>query len=113
MQSALDRRQRILEVISDRRFETMDNLALEFGVSKRTIQNDITVLGCSAPIRTVRGRGGGVRAEQGWYLGRRYLRREQEELLRELLPSLVPEKRAVMEEILTAFAKPADYGTWP
>ncbi|MEQ2723056.1 DeoR family transcriptional regulator [Phascolarctobacterium faecium] len=50
MQSALDRRQSILEAISDRRFETLENLAAEFGVSKATIRRDIEILGCSAPI---------------------------------------------------------------
>ena len=55
MQSALDRRQSILEAISDRRFETLENLAAEFGVSKATIRRDIEILGCSAPIYTVRG----------------------------------------------------------
>lgn len=53
MQSALDRRQAIMEALSDRRFETLENLATEFGVTTRTIQNDITVLGCSVPIYTV------------------------------------------------------------
>lgn len=52
MQSALDRRQAIMEALSDRRFETLENLATEFGVTTRTIQNDITVLGCSVPIST-------------------------------------------------------------
>ena len=33
MQSALDRRQAILELLSDRRQTTLDSLALEFGVS--------------------------------------------------------------------------------
>ena len=61
MQSALDRRQAIMEALSDRRFETLENLATEFGVTTRTIQNDITVLGCSVPIYTVQGNGGGIR----------------------------------------------------
>ena len=34
MQSALDRRQQIMEVLSDRRHDTVDNLAAEFGVSR-------------------------------------------------------------------------------
>lgn len=39
--SALERREIILEILSYRRFETMDNLACEFNVTRRTIQNDI------------------------------------------------------------------------
>lgn len=43
MQSALDRRQAILELLSDRRQTTLDSLALEFGVSKMTIRRDIEI----------------------------------------------------------------------
>lgn len=32
----------------------------EFGVSRRTIQYDIELLSVSAPINTIRGKGGGV-----------------------------------------------------
>ena len=66
MQRALDRRQMILEALSDRRQETVENLAAEFGVSKRTIRYDIEILGCSAPIYTVQGGGGGIRVADGW-----------------------------------------------
>ena len=79
MQSALDRRQAITEVLSDRRFETIENLMAEFGVSRSTIKRDLEILGCSVPIYTVQGNGGGVRVADGWYAGRRYLRGDQEE----------------------------------
>ena len=65
MQSAIERRQQVLEAISDRRTERIENLASEFGVSRRTIERDILVLSCSYPIVTVQGAAGGVRA--GWY----------------------------------------------
>ena len=41
MRSANERRQLILEALSDRRFETRESLASEFGVSTRTIERDI------------------------------------------------------------------------
>jgi len=106
MQSALDRRQMILEALSDRRYETLDGLATEFGVSKMTIRRDIEILGCSAPIYTVQGGGGGIRVADGWYVGRRYLHKDQEELLRSLLDGLQPEQQKTMESILSAFAMP-------
>ena len=53
MQSAIERRQQVLEAISDRRTERIENLASEFGVSRRTIERDILVLSCSYPIVTV------------------------------------------------------------
>ncbi len=106
MQSAVDRRQQLLETISDRRHETVDRLAAEFGVSRRTIERDITVLSCSYPIVTENWRGGGVRAMDGWFVSRRYLQDDQEALLRSLLPGLQPEDQETMQRILSAFAKP-------
>ena len=107
MQSAVERRQQLLETISDRRHETVDRLAAEFGVSRRTIERDITVLSCSYPIVTENWRGGGVRAMDGWYVSRRYLHDDQEALLRSLLPGLQPEQQKLMESILSSFAKPS------
>lgn len=106
MQSALDRRQSILELLSDRRQTTLDSLALEFGVSKMTIRRDIEILSCSAPIYTLQGNGGGIRVADGYYIGRRYLRSDQEALLQELLGDLSPDKQKTMQSILTSFAKP-------
>lgn len=106
MQSAIDRRQQVLEIISDRRIVQIDNLAAQLGVSRRTIERDILTLSCSHPIITENWRGGGVRAMDGWYLSRRYLHDDQEALLRSLLPGLQPEQAKTMEAILTAFAKP-------
>lgn len=106
MQSALDRRQMILEALSDRRQETVENLAAEFGVSKRTIRYDIEILGCSAPIYTVQGNGGGIRVADGWYVGRRYLHSDQEQLLRDLMDGLQPDQQKTMQSILSAFAMP-------
>lgn len=107
MQSAIERRQAILEALSDRRHETLDSLASEFGVSKMTIRRDIDVLSCSAPIYTVQGGGGGICVTDGWYVSRRYLHDGQEKLLRKLMKGLQPDDQIVMQQILTAFAKPA------
>ena len=106
MQSAVERRQMIIEEISIRRHIAIPELAKEFGVNRRTIERDIEVLSCSYPIFTENWRGGGVRAMDGWYLSRQYLHDEQEALLRRLLPGLQPEDQKTMERILTAFAKP-------
>ena len=56
-----ERREAILKVLCQRRQDKIDNLAFEFGVSVRTIKNDIEELSLAYPIETVRGRyGGGV-----------------------------------------------------
>ena len=107
MQSAVERRQLVLEAISDRRTVQIESLAAEFGVSRRTIERDILALSCSYPIVTVQGGAGGVRAMDGWYLSRRYLHDDQEALLRSLLPGLQPDQQKTIESILTAFAKPS------
>ena len=106
MQSALDRRQGILEFVSDRRRLTYQDICNKFGISYNTARRDIEVLSCSYPILTIQGRNGGVRAMDGWYVSRRYLHDDQEELLRSFLPGLQPEERKKLEDILLAFAKP-------
>ncbi len=107
MLSAIERRERILEILSDRRETTREALAAELGVAPRTIDRDILQLTSSAPIETVCGRyGGGIRVADGWYLSRRYLHTEQEDLLRELMSGLQPDQQKIMGDILSAFAKP-------
>ena len=106
MRTANERRQRILEILSDRRETTRTALATELGVSTRTIERDIIELTCSTPIETVQGNTGGIRVADGWYLSRRYLHTEQEALLRELMTGLQPDQQEIMQSILTAFAKP-------
>ena len=104
--STIERRQRILEYLSDYRQATYRDLAERFGVSKNTIVTDIEELTCSAPIFTVAGKYGGIRVADGWYIGRRYLHEDQEALLRKLLPGLQLEDQKTMERILMSFAKP-------
>jgi len=106
MRTAIERRQEILEYLSDNRQSTYRELATRFGVSKNTIVTDIAELTRSAPIDTVGGNGGGIRVADGWYLSRRYLHTEQEALLRELMTGLQPDQQDIMQSILTAFAKP-------
>lgn len=66
MRSAIERRQEILERLSVRRVDTIGNLMVEFGVSRSTIKRDLEIIGLSAPIYTVKGKGGGVRVMNGY-----------------------------------------------
>lgn len=105
MLKANERRQKILEILCVRRQETMENLAQEFNVTIRTIRNDIEELTLAHPIETVRGRyGGGVRVADGYYLGRKYLKPNQQELLKRLSENLTGEDLATMNSILSEFA---------
>ena len=105
MLKANERRQKILEILCVRRQETMENLAQDFNVTIRTIRNDIEELTLAHPIETVRGRyGGGVRVADGYYLGRKYLKPNQQELLKRLSENLTGEDLATMNSILSEFA---------
>lgn len=106
MRNAAERRQRILEEISNRRQVQINELASEFNVNERTIRRDIEILACSYPVVSTQGVGGGVRAMNGWYISHQYLRDDQENLLRSLLPGLTPEQQKTMQSILAVFAKP-------
>ena len=106
MQSATERRQMILEYISDMRKVTIQNIVDEFDISRATAKRDIELLSCSYPIVTENWRGGGIRAMDGWYLSNRYLHDDQEALLRKLLDGLQPDEQQTMQSILTDFAKP-------
>jgi len=100
-----ERRLEIMETLCLRRHETMENLAFEFGVSVRTIRNDIDHLSLSYPLETVRGRyGGGVRVMDGFYMNRKYLNPEQKDLLEHLRTSLSGTDLSIMNTILKDFA---------
>lgn len=61
MQNTAERRQMILAILCERRTELAENLAIEFGVTTRTIYHDIEILAYSYPIITLQGKGGGIR----------------------------------------------------
>ena len=105
MRSTTERRQSILEVLCLRRFDTIDHLADEFGVSRRTIRYDLEVLQCSYPIITSRGGGGGVRVMEGFFLGMKYMTNEQTALLEKLSVNLTGDELLVMQSILKTFSK--------
>lgn len=100
-----ERRQRLLEVLCQRRQDTMENLAAEFDVSERTIRRDVEELTISYPLETVCGRyGGGVRVAEWYHLNRKTLSPEQVALLKKLAPSLQGSDLAVMNSIISQFA---------
>jgi predicted DNA-binding transcriptional regulator YafY len=92
--------------ISDRRRTTYPEIAAEFNIGFNTARRDVELLMCSYPIEAVKGKGGGIRAMDGWYASRRYMTDKQEYLLRQLLTGLQPDDQKTMEGILAAFAKP-------
>ena len=102
---AVERRQQILELLCQRRKDTMQNLAAELGVSERTIRRDVEILTRSYPLEAVCGRyGGGVRVADWYHLDRQRMSPKQTALLRRLAADLRGEDLEVMEQILLKFA---------
>ena len=69
-----ERRAEIMRILCRRKYETVSNLAEEFGVSTRTIQRDIEALSITDPIYTQCGRyGGGVYVMENHSMDKTYL----------------------------------------
>ena len=101
---ANERRMLILETLCARRQDNVHNLAFEFGVSIRTIKYDIELLSLSYPIYTQKGRyDGGVFISEDYYLGKRYLSTEQQELIERLMNEVTDKDAKVLKGILDRF----------
>ena len=98
--TAAERRQAILEVLCLRRHETRENLANEFGVSKRTIEYDVLNLMLTYPVYTVQGNGGGIHIMDGYHLNRPCMNDKQMALLHKLLLTLSGEDKETMQTII-------------
>ena len=105
MKSAIERRQKIIDILNMRRSDKIDHLAFELKVTRRTIENDIQVLSCSYPIDTKKGTGGCVYVQDGFDLYERYLTAKQFELLERLKGTLTGEDEKVMATILKSFGR--------
>lgn len=105
---ATERRRALLEILCHRRHDKIDNLAFEFGVSKRTIRRDIQELSLSYPIYTdCRRDSAGVHIDEEYYLDRQYLKAEQQALLEKLAGQVTEAERKIMREILERFGRPS------
>lgn len=100
-------------LLADRDTTTAGDLATDLGVSVRTVQRDLAALRqLGMPIDSDRGRGGGIRLERGWSLGRVHL--NESEALGLLLSLTIAEKigsplllgdlRSITRKVTTAFA---------
>ena len=102
--SQSERRSAIIDVLCQKRFETVANLAARFGVSARTIRCDILALSCSYPITTTKGHNGGVRIADWFHLYKKSLSQQQKDLLFKLRTTLSGDDLVVMNSILAQFA---------
>lgn len=101
--TAAERRQAILEVLCLRRHETRENLANEFGVSKRTIEYDVLNLMLTYPVYTVQGNGGGIYVTDNFRLDRPRMNEKQTELLQKVLLTLSGEDKETMQNIINIY----------
>ena len=99
-----ERRRQLIKVLFRRERDTMDNLAAEFGVSRRTILRDLEVLSLEYPIVTKMGRyGGGFSIAFESIRKAKRLSSDQTELLFRLLPTLAGKDRQILQTILDDF----------
>lgn len=101
--TAAERRQAILEVLCSRRHETRENLAQEFGVSKRTIEYDVLNLMLTYPVYTVQGNGGGIYVTDNFRLDRPRMNEKQTALLQKVLLTLSGEDKETMQNIINIY----------
>lgn len=86
MAETTERRIRLLNALSRRRYDTVANLAVEFGVSERTIRRDIESLSVIEPIYTKTGRyAGGVYMLEGCYTDHKNLNAAQKNVLQRIV----------------------------
>ena len=109
-----ERRHLIMKYLCRRRYETIRNLASEFGVSMRTIQRDIETLSRTEPIYTQFGKyGGGVYVMAGYSMNRMYMTEAELDVLQKLYLAaggntspLTDEERERLGLLISQYSKP-------
>ena len=104
--TADERRGAILDIICARRYETIDNLAFELEVSRRTIQRDVLHLSLRFSIYTMQGKGGGILIAEDFRWSAKYLSSEQLALLNKLGSKLKGKDAEIMASIIKMFSMP-------
>lgn len=111
--TARERRKAIIELLCTRRCDKRENLAREFGVSKRTIDYDVEHLSADYPIYTSTGKNGGIWVIDGFSLNDEKLSHNQQVLLEKLQTSVSAGEAQIIESIIKKFGfvrkKETDY----
>lgn len=109
-----ERRSEIIRILCRRKYETIANLADEFGVSRRTISRDIEVLSLKEPIYTQCGRhGGGVYISDKYIMERMYMSEQELSVLHKLMGfvqtkaicELDLDERKIFENLIKQYTK--------
>lgn len=104
--TAIERKKAILDMLCERRRESVINLAYEFQVSTRTIKRDILELSLSYPVYTVSGRyHSGVYIADDYFPGKQYLTEDQLQLIISLQASVDDDQRKILQSIVKKFGR--------
>ncbi len=98
-----ERQSAIMDTLCKERCTTTANLSFLLGVCERTIRRDITTLSFRYPIRTIKGRSGGVQLEDWFFPCSKSLSRKQRTFLQRIRLSLDGEDLIVLNSILLQF----------
>ena len=105
--NANERRLAIRDYISEKRETSISELMREFHASRSTIKRDLEEIAEIASFYSIPGKGGGIRAMDGWYANKTYFTTSQEALIRKLGLGLQTEDdKRTFESILNTFVMP-------
>lgn len=97
--TATERRIQLAIVLRNRKHDTIDNLAFEFGVCRNTIKNDLMFLTEYMCLTTQQGRGGGVKVDSRSRDPTTFTE-EEWEVLQKLLPQTRGRDHEVLQGII-------------
>ena len=101
--TAADRRMEIISILVVSGHITVRELAQEFGVSRRTIHNDIVALSYSYPIYTKQGAGGGVFIMDSYKPYNNTLTIIEQERLKKKYDKAEGEDKKILERVLRKY----------
>ena len=98
--TANERRAEIIRILLSRRRESMCRLAIELGVTDRTIRNDVVVLMVDYPLETEVGCHGCVKLSSWYHLHQNILSKEETVTLVNLLDKADESEQKVVRAML-------------
>ena len=104
--TAYERREKMRVLLVKERSTTATFLMNHFGVSRRTVYNDLLFLNDVLPLETHRGNGGGVSLNLEYYAPKVYLSDDEENLLLRLLESVSEKEKKMLINIINKFSMP-------
>ena len=105
--TAYERREKMRLLLAKERSTSATFLMNHFGVSRRTVYNDLLFLNDVMPLVTHRGKGGGITLDLEYHAPKVYLSEDEENLLLRLLDSLCEKEKKMLINIINKFSMPS------